>query len=337
MPKFESPGTVKKINLAQIVETGNVRKDYDGIDELAATIKANGQLQPVLVKAHGKTGDGLDKFELVAGHRRIRAFRHLCENGDDFSRIDAIVVTGDKLTLQLIENLQRTDLTPHERETGIFEMSKQGNVSAKDVAAMLGKNERFIWRNLTAHNVRNLAAKNGIDTSNISTTTLCELSAALDDDIPRLLEYLKEEGGTTAAARRIRQEYRDKAESPPEPEAGTKDISTGFNKSDPDSSFSDDEFSDGVSPDIDVNPKQDGGDSEKQSIGKHLSEQRDHLPRETRTLANFDPQHKQVDMNNVLVIIKDYIDHIEESYTEPLLSYKRDAAWDIIALLHKRL
>jgi ParB family chromosome partitioning protein len=208
MPKFELGGNVKKINLAQIVETGNVRDDYSGIDELAATIKTNGQLQPVLVKAHGRNTDGIDEFELVAGHRRVRAFRHLCESGDDFNRIDAVVVTGDKLTLQLIENLQRADLSPQERERGIYEMTKGGKVSQRDVAAMLGKNEQFISRNISAFKIRELAEKAGMDTSGISTNTLCEIAGSADGDIPHLIERIKNEGGTLAAARRVRREAR---------------------------------------------------------------------------------------------------------------------------------
>jgi ParB family chromosome partitioning protein len=218
MPKFESQGGVKKLSLAQIIESGNVRENYTDISELAESIKVHGQLQPILVKAQGKNADGIDEYELVAGHRRIRACRYLCEKGDDFSRIDAVVVTGDKLTLQLIENLQRSNLTSEEREKGIYEMTKDGKIGQRDVAAMLGKNEQYIWRNINAYKIRCLTAEAGVDTSGINTGTLCEIASAADDDIPLLIERVKEEGGTLAAARRVSREYRGVETTVPTPD-----------------------------------------------------------------------------------------------------------------------
>ncbi|GMO44157.1 MAG: ParB/RepB/Spo0J family partition protein [Treponemataceae bacterium] len=218
MAKIQAAGGVKKISLAQIIANGNVREDYRDIAELAESIKTNGLLQPIAVKSLGKNADGIDEYELVAGHRRRLAFQYLCDAGDDFSRIDAVVVAGDKLTLQLVENLQRSDLTARERERGIFLMTRDGKIAQSEVAALLGKNEQFVYRNASAYKIRELTDKSGIDTSEISTNTLCEIAAAADGDIPLLIEKIKEEGGTLAAARRIWREHKGDAE--PKPEAG---------------------------------------------------------------------------------------------------------------------
>jgi ParB family chromosome partitioning protein len=85
---------------------GQPRQQFneESIRELAASIKEYGVVQPVLVRAVG------DRFELVAGERRLRAAR---EAG--LSHIPAIVremSDAQALEIALVENLQREDLNP---------------------------------------------------------------------------------------------------------------------------------------------------------------------------------------------------------------------------------
>jgi ParB-like chromosome segregation protein Spo0J len=58
MPKLTEAGVARKISLSDIIDTGNIREDYQDIEELAASIKQNGQLQPVIVKNAEPAGDG---------------------------------------------------------------------------------------------------------------------------------------------------------------------------------------------------------------------------------------------------------------------------------------
>ena len=74
MPKLEPAGVTQKISLSQIIETGNVRKEYQDIEELAKSIKDSGLMQPIVVKRAGVTDSGIQQYELIAGHRRKRAF-----------------------------------------------------------------------------------------------------------------------------------------------------------------------------------------------------------------------------------------------------------------------
>jgi ParB/RepB/Spo0J family partition protein len=329
MPKLETQGGIKKLSLSQIIESGNIRETYTDIPELAESIKAHGQLQPVLVKTHGKNNDGLDQYELVAGHRRIRAFRHLCDQGDDFSRIDAMVVSGDKLTLQLIENLQRSDLSAAERERGIYEMTKDGKITHHDVAAILGKNEQYVWRHISAHKTRDLCAKNGVDTSGINTGTLCEIASAADGDIPLLIERIKDEGGTLAAARRVGREYRGATNQKLDEAVGKSFMGSHEEETAPES---DDDF--------DIGEPE---DERSASFPSSKSKTPPAVPISKRAsrgvirTEEFDLPHKMVDINDVLVIIKDYIDHTEEHFAGSEVFYKKEAAYDIIALLHERL
>jgi ParB/RepB/Spo0J family partition protein len=150
---MESAGKVRQISLAQIKESKNVRTEYADIEELAESIRTVGLIEPVAVKSLGKNGDGIEEYELVAGYRRHRAFQYLCDKGESFSMIDAVVVQGDKLTIQLVENLQRSDLSPRDREAGIFQLAEAGN-GIKEIAARLSKGEPFVSKNLVAHKVR---------------------------------------------------------------------------------------------------------------------------------------------------------------------------------------
>jgi ParB/RepB/Spo0J family partition protein len=326
MAKLQNGNSVRKISLSQITESVNVRKDYRDIEELAQSIKTSGLLQPIAVKSLGKDEDGIERFELIVGHRRTRAFRHLFESGESgFSMIDAVVVTGDKLTLQLVENLQRSDLTARERESGIYQMTKSGKVSQREIAAMLGKTETYVSRNLRAYGIRETADKEGIDTSRISTGALCEIAAAAGGDIPELLKRIAEEGGSVQAARKIGREYRSDAE--PEPAAPE---TASENKA-------------GIEPEIDEGTQDAPStfDDEPSGVQTALREapprKENRLPPSERVPIEFDPPHRDVDINDVLVIIKEYIDMAESRFAPTEAKIKQDAAYDIIALLHERL
>lgn len=328
MAKLQNGNSVRKISLSQIVENGNVRKDYREIDELAQSIKTSGLLQPIAVKATGKNEDGIEEYELIAGHRRTKAFRTLFDAGDGgFSMIEAVVVTGDKLTLQLVENLQRSDLTARERESGIYQMTKNGTVSQREIAALLGKTESYISNNLRAYNIRETADKEKIDTSGISTGALCEIATAAKDDIPELIRRLADEGGSVQEARKIGREYRAEINAP------------------------DDEWVVPQEPPPQESMAQEGGDAETPHDNEPTrgftipweppppfrKESASRLPPSERIPIEFDPPHRDVDINDVLTVIKEYVDAAETRFAPAEAKMKQDAAWDILALLHKRL
>ena len=219
MPKLAPNGPAVKIALDQIVETGNVRQDYTEIEELAASIKQHGLIQPIVVKNYGKSPEGIQLYELTCGHRRIRAFRLLCEKGDDYSQIDAFVKTGDKHTLQLIENLQRSDLSASEKERAIMEMMEGGH-SQTEISDALCKPISWVSDLLAAYKVRQKADAAGVDASAISSKALGQLRSVDEVDIAFAINKTLEYGGTLAAATRVLKEYRGEAvpEAAKEPE-----------------------------------------------------------------------------------------------------------------------
>jgi ParB/RepB/Spo0J family partition protein len=192
---------IRKIDIAYIVDTGNVRKEYTNIEELASSIEEHGLLQPISVKVLDPDPQGLPCYELVAGFRRWKAFQLLHSQGKGFALINAIVVTGDKLILQLIENLQRSDLTPQEREQGIVLLCE--TIPKGNVAGMLAKSQSFISRNIGAFEIRKSLNNAGVDTTNIDTTVVYILHKIADKDLPAAAKQLIAEGGTKSVAEQI--------------------------------------------------------------------------------------------------------------------------------------
>ncbi len=98
--------------------------------QLAESIKANGVLQPILVRP-----DGQGAFELIAGERRLRATRMA-----EVDHIPAIVRSMNdaaSLEVALIENLQREDLGPLERATAYQQFIDSFKISADQLARRL--------------------------------------------------------------------------------------------------------------------------------------------------------------------------------------------------------
>jgi ParB family chromosome partitioning protein len=107
------------------------------LKELAASIRANGIIQPVLLRTV-ETG----RYELVAGERRWRAGKLA-----GLETIPAVVrdlSDAQSLELALVENLQREDLGPLERAAGYQDYIHTFNVSAEQLAERLGESRANI-------------------------------------------------------------------------------------------------------------------------------------------------------------------------------------------------
>ena len=345
MPKLTDIGTTRKISISQIVRTGNVRADFTGIEELAASIKKNTLLQPILVKLMDPATDGEPRYELVAGDRRLTAHEWLCQHGDDFSMIEAKVGTGDKTILQLVENLQRVDLSPREREKAIYLMSEVPGVTQRDIAAELSKTEVYISRQISAYRVRQIADKSGYDTEHLDTSVMNEIQTAAEKDIPMLISYIIDAGGTVAAAKKLMADYRppkktSKKESPPErtekasPQAEaevTEKASAPPAEAAPASSETGE-----AQTEKELDPLKGNVESAGTRGADIKAENPDAWVRPP-------VKHKQVDLNDVFDQIYTYLTGLEKKIREvgpgdqaKIEGYKKEAALDIISLVQKR-
>lgn len=205
MPKLTGTNTTVKISISQIIETGNVRHEYSDkeIDELADSILAVGLLTPLGVKRAQTDDNGIQMYELVYGHRRIRALRRLCERGNDYSLVEVHVVTGDKAMMQLIENIQREDLTPKDKEKAITDLIASGRKQS-DIAKALCKSEQWISDIVAASGVRAVAEAAGVDTSALSGKAVAQFRSLPEEKVPEAMKMLTVTGGSVRQAKQVR-------------------------------------------------------------------------------------------------------------------------------------
>jgi len=116
------------------------RRDADpvALEELKASIRRAGLLQPVVVRAARAEGG----YELIAGERRLRACQAL-----GWERIPAVRREVDDrtvLTLALIENLQRDDLSPVDEARGYDRLIAEFNLTQQDVAEAVGRDRSTV-------------------------------------------------------------------------------------------------------------------------------------------------------------------------------------------------
>ena len=118
--------------------------DEEKLRELADSIKLYGVLSPILVRAGQLPG----RYTVISGERRFRA-AHLA----GLSSIPAIVNQGEDadgrtLAIQLVENLQRDDLTPIERAHAIGALRDAHSLSIRDIADKLSISKSDVQRSL---------------------------------------------------------------------------------------------------------------------------------------------------------------------------------------------
>ena len=129
------PTTTKEIDLEKITAGRfQPRQEFDGtkIQELADSIKKHGVLSPILVREIG-----LDKFEVIAGERRVRASKIA-----GLKTIPSLVnqkEDQEALEAALIENLQREDLNPVEEARGYDRLKREFDLTQDEIAKATGK------------------------------------------------------------------------------------------------------------------------------------------------------------------------------------------------------
>jgi ParB family chromosome partitioning protein len=123
----------------------NPRRHYneEELEELAASVRAKGILQPILVR----TVIGVpDAFEIIAGERRWRAAQRAGLHDVPVILLD--ISDKEALEIAIIENVQRTDLNPLEEALGYDSLIGQFNYAQADLAKILGKSRSHIANTL---------------------------------------------------------------------------------------------------------------------------------------------------------------------------------------------
>lgn len=126
-----------------VPQKGQPRRHFDSqsLDELAASIKLHGLLEPLVVRRQGP-----DQFELIAGERRWRA----CQRA---GLREALVVVHEVSSVQafelaIIENVQREDLDPIELAEALDRLIQEHGYTQERLAERLGKDRSTIANSL---------------------------------------------------------------------------------------------------------------------------------------------------------------------------------------------
>ena len=134
-----SPGLPASLRLADMVPgqyQPRTRMDEGALYELAESIKAQGIMQPILVRQL-KDGANQGKYEIIAGERRFRAAR--LAGLDSVPVLVRDVPNEAAAAMALIENIQREDLNPLEEAQGLQRLIKEFGLTHEQAAQAVGR------------------------------------------------------------------------------------------------------------------------------------------------------------------------------------------------------
>ncbi len=121
--------------------------EEEQLDDLAASIKQHGIIQPLIVIA----AEGVDRYTLIAGERRLRAAKLA-----GLKEVPAIVRTAsqqEQLEFAIIENVQREDLNPIERARAYQSLADQFSLTHEEIAHRVGKSRVTVTNTLRLLNL----------------------------------------------------------------------------------------------------------------------------------------------------------------------------------------
>ena len=188
------------------------RKYFDeaALEELAASLKNYGMIQPIVVKENG------DYYEIIAGERRWRAAKIA-----GLAKVPVVIKKweeGEAFEAALVENLQREDLNPMEEAESYQRLQEEFGLSQEKIAEKVGKSRSAITNSLRLlqldPRVRNFVVENKLTGGHARTL----LPITDGDEQFELAEYVIEEGLSVRAVEALVKAHLEKAEKPAEKE-----------------------------------------------------------------------------------------------------------------------
>jgi ParB family transcriptional regulator, chromosome partitioning protein len=142
----ERPRGQRKVPIASLrPNVRNPRRIFSDteLDELAASLRERGIIQPIVARA--VRGEA-DAFEIIAGERRWRAAQRA-----NLHEVPVVIIEAsddEALQLAIVENVQRTDLNPLEEAEGYRALIRDFSHSQDDIARMVGKSRSHVANTL---------------------------------------------------------------------------------------------------------------------------------------------------------------------------------------------
>jgi len=193
-----------KIRLSKIDDvTFNVREklDREFFNELKESLKEDGQWDPIIVRPHG------EKYEVIAGHRRVQAALEL-----GWSEIEATIRDVDDseaLFLALKTNLIRQDMTEREQGKVLHRIKQEFGITQKELAKRLGKSHTWVDRRIRMALDLSEGVANALESKKVSMTVaevIASLARSVQDDF---LKHVIEKGisGDADAVRKVKRRF----------------------------------------------------------------------------------------------------------------------------------
>jgi ParB family chromosome partitioning protein len=180
----ESSGSGKRLPVEFIIANRqNPRRDFDPdqLEELTNSIREKGVMQPLLVRP---TQDP-NIFEIIAGERRWRASQKAGLH--DVPVIIRDVDDKEALELAIIENVQRSDLSPLEEAMGYGQLMEQFDYTQHDLAQVIGKSRSHVANTLRLlklpEDVRGMLARGELTAGHARTLITADDPVALAREI----------------------------------------------------------------------------------------------------------------------------------------------------------
>jgi len=131
-PRRESLTTLPVARIRPGRYQPRTKMDQQALAELAASIRSQGLMQPVLVRPVDR-----DRFELIAGERRWRAAQ--MAGLDEVPAVVREVADDSALAMSLIENIQRENLNPMEEAAGVNRLVEEFRMTHEQAADAIGR------------------------------------------------------------------------------------------------------------------------------------------------------------------------------------------------------
>lgn len=203
------------------------RSSMGSLDDLVASIRDKGVLEPLLVRRHPSADPNSEKvYLIVSGERRYQA--SLAAGLFDVPVIELDVTEQEALEIALIENLQRKDLTPFEEAEGYRMLAERHGYTHEQIAEAVGKSRPVITESLNLlqmpPRVRDAVQALGVTSKSV---LLEILKARSEEEMIQLLERVSSLGMS-------REDLRRRA---PKPAAGGRRKPFVFTFKSPDKSY----------------------------------------------------------------------------------------------------
>lgn len=122
------------------------RTQLGNLEELAASIREKGVLEPILVRPVGP-----NRYQIISGERRFRAAT--LAGLDEIPAIELDVDDREQLEIALIENIQRKDLTPFEEAEGFSVLQQKFGYTHEKISQIIGKSRTTITETLLINDI----------------------------------------------------------------------------------------------------------------------------------------------------------------------------------------